>query len=32
VAEGVDDSYYRERLADVVRLRYQEAGGAAVGA
>jgi len=24
---GVDDSYYRERLADVVRLLYQEAGG-----
>jgi hypothetical protein len=27
VAVGVDDSYYRERLADVVRLLYQEAGG-----
>src|SRR6266850_309414 len=26
-AVGVDDSYYRERLADVVRLLYQEAGG-----
>jgi len=24
---AVDDSYYRERLADVVRLLYQEAGG-----